>query len=83
MNFKDLFTDHNGKLSHTRLWSNIAYGAATVIVLWYAYKLQLSWDMFLSYLGVVGSATAVSKLFDLRYGITPPAPKPPVPGGVK
>lgn len=64
MALKDLITDANGKtLSHTKIWSNIAYLAGT-------YKFiiaDVNADIWLIYLGIVGSATVASKYLSLRY----------------
>lgn len=62
---KTLFTNDLGKISHNKVWSNIAYAAAT-------YKFitipEPSTDIWWAYLGVVGSAAIASKLIQMKYG---------------
>lgn len=64
MKFTDLVTEpDNVTLSHTKVWANIAYFAGT-------YKFivtDVSSDIWLIYLGVVGSAQVASKYLSLRY----------------
>lgn len=58
-----------GQCSHTKLWSNIAYLAATIVFLrWGVLSEQppSEW-MWLIYLGVVGGHTVLSKLVSLKY----------------
>ena len=57
-----------GQLSHTKLWTNIAYCAATVAFMRMAWAGTLTSDMWLWYLGVVGAHNAISKLISMRYG---------------
>jgi hypothetical protein len=75
MRLSDLFTE-DGKLSHTKCWSNIAYATATVVFMVQAYKGTLNSDVWLIYLAVVGTHTAASKFLGMKYGKnndTPPA----------
>ncbi|MBD3842618.1 MAG: hypothetical protein IE909_12180 [Campylobacterales bacterium] len=64
MKISDIVADANGKtLSHTKIWSNIAYLAGT-------YKFittDVNGDIWLIYLGVVGSAQVASKYLSLKY----------------
>ena len=64
MKLSDLITNIDGSLSHTKIWSNIAYGAGT-------YKFcmtpNISPDIWLIYLGVVGSAQVASKFLSLKF----------------
>lgn len=69
MRLSELFTDANGlHLSHTKLWANIAYASATGAFIYGAWQNQLSADIWLIYLGVVGGAATASKFLSLRYG---------------
>ena len=56
----------DGKISHTRFWSNIAYCTATFIVIKLTYMNQLTENYFLFYLGVVASHATASKLLGIR-----------------
>lgn len=64
MRILDIITEPDGKtLSHSKIWSNIAYLAGT-------YKFvttDTNADIWLIYLGVIGSATAASKYLSLKY----------------
>lgn len=62
MKASDILKDHNhGGLSSTKLWFHVANVVASVVVVFKAYKNELSDDMFLWYLAIVGGATLVSK----------------------
>lgn len=64
----DLVTDHDtGRLSHTRLWSNVAYAAATFLFVYSGVKGTLPSEVWFIYLGCVGGFTAYSKLLSLKY----------------
>lgn len=69
MNWKDLIasSEDTTKASHTKLWSNVAYAAATVVFLFQAFSDKLTTDVWLIYLAVVGAHTAVSKIVSLKY----------------
>lgn len=60
MQIKDLLIE-NDKLSHTKLWSNIAYAVGSAVVIIQAYKGSLSVDIFGVYMAVVGLHTIASK----------------------
>jgi hypothetical protein len=64
MHLMDLIVEPDGvTLSHTKVWSNIAYLAGT-------YKFitaDVNADIWLIYLGVVGSAQVASKYLSLKY----------------
>lgn len=64
MKISDLFTDVDGSLSHTKIWSNIAYACGTYK---FAITPDIAPDVWLIYLGVVGSAQVASKFLSLRY----------------
>ena len=65
MALKDIITNIEGKISQTKIWSNIAYAAGT-------YKFIIlpepSADVWLAYLGIVGGAALASKLISMKYG---------------
>lgn len=66
----DMITDcATGQYSHTKIWTNIAYAAATFAFI----RLVMSdappgLDIWLTYLGVVGAHNAISKLLSMRFG---------------
>jgi len=71
MKILDLITDcATSQLSHTKLWTNIAYGAATLAFI----KATLfaadpaSAEIWLIYLGVVGAHNVSSKILSMKYG---------------
>lgn len=68
MKLSELFTSRgDGELSHTKLWTNIAYGMATWVIYTQANKGVLTVDMMLVYLAVVGAHGTASKWISLRY----------------
>ncbi|MEK7787781.1 MAG: hypothetical protein AAB658_20440 [Chloroflexota bacterium] len=70
MKASDLFKDAGtGQLSHTKLWANVAYIVATAAFLQLAFACDKTpdADIWLIYLGVIGSHCAVSKLVSMRY----------------
>lgn len=70
MKCSSLITDAGtGQLSHTKIWANIAYIVATVAFLRQVFFAPVppDADIWLIYLGVIGSHCAVSKLISLRY----------------
>lgn len=58
--YKNLTTD-NGRFSHTRFWSNIAYTVATIVIIHLSLVDRLTENYFVIYLGVVASHASVSK----------------------
>ena len=58
MKLKDLVTDsaEPDRMSHTKLWANIAYATATVVFAMQSYKGTLDADVWLIYLGVCQTA---------------------------
>lgn len=69
MKLADLIQDAGtGQLSHTKLWANVAYFAATVAFVKQAWMGTADADIWLIYLGVVGTSTTFSKLISMRYG---------------
>lgn len=74
MSIKDLITDFGtNRLSHTKVWSNIANATATAIVIVQAFKGVLLVDIFIVYLVFVGASSLGSKFLSFKYG----AEKPP------
>lgn len=68
---RDLITDcATGQISHTKLWTNIAYFSATLAFL----NATLFSDtppeseIWLVYLGVVGAHNVSSKILSMKYG---------------
>ena len=65
----DLITDPGtGQLSHTKIWTNIAYLVATIAFV----KITFSSDepdltLWLLYLCVIGGHSSLSKLISLKY----------------
>lgn len=70
MNWRDLITDSadRSRVSHTKVWSNVAYAASTFVFVMQALKETLTPEVWLIYLGVVGAHSAASKLLSLRSG---------------
>lgn len=64
----DLVKTPQGKVSHTKFWSNIAYATGTAAIVITTFKGNLTPDLFLIYLSVVGGAAIASKFVSLRYG---------------
>ena len=62
---KQLVLNEAGVLSHSKLWSNIAYLAGTVKFIMIP---EPSADIWMAYLGIVGSAAVASKLIQMKYG---------------
>lgn len=63
MKISDLVQNSSGNISHTKLWTNIAYAAATA-------KFILDDappDIWLIYLGVVGAHGLLSKAVSIKY----------------
>lgn len=68
MKLADLITDAGtGQLSHTKLWANIAYAAATVAFCWVNYQGHADADIWLIYMGVVAGHSAASKAISMKY----------------
>lgn len=76
MDFRDLILTPKGNISHSKLWANIAYAVATVIMLHTAWKGTVTWDLLLAYMGTVGASAAAHKLFALKYSALPPVKEP-------
>ncbi|AOJ10583.1 hypothetical protein [Burkholderia mayonis] len=59
MHIADLITGHDDKLSHAKLWPNIASAVATAMFVYQGVTKQLTFDTWLIYLGCVGGYSAV------------------------
>jgi hypothetical protein len=64
----DMFTDPNGKLSHAKLWTNIAYGTMTLVIWKQGTEDKLSEEMALIYLTVIGGAEMGKKALEIWKG---------------
>ena len=70
MRLANLITDAGtGMVSHTKVWSNIAYAAATGAFVYMSYAGTASADIWLIYLASIGASATVSKLLSLKYGV--------------
>lgn len=59
MTLSDLFTNPaTGRLSHSKLWANVACATATGMFVYQGIAGQLTTDTWLVYLGVVGGYSA-------------------------
>ena len=68
MRLRDLVTDAGGKtFSHTKIWSNIAYAAATAAFIKQAWAGTITAEIWWAYLGCVASAATASKYLSLKY----------------
>lgn len=69
LKFQDLITNYaTGKISHRKLWANVAYLAATIAFLHDVYDGGADALVWLVYLGAVGTSTLASKFLSLKYG---------------
>ncbi|MBI5058943.1 hypothetical protein HZB60_04055 [candidate division KSB1 bacterium] len=69
MPLKDLITDAaTGQLSHAKIWANVAYATATLIVIIMAVNGTLGGEIFLCYLAGVGMSAAASKFASMKLG---------------
>lgn len=59
MNLIDLITGHDGKLSHSKLWPNVAAAVSTGMFVYQGVTRQLTVDVWLVYLACVGGYSAV------------------------
>lgn len=65
---KFLLTDsHTGKLSSSKIWTHIAYGVATYVVIKTANDAN-NWEMLLVYMAVVGSSEIAKKILTMKLG---------------
>jgi ABC-type phosphate/phosphonate transport system permease subunit len=68
MKMKELITGTDGKLSHTKIWSNIANATSTWIVIKMAFLGTLTPDIFMIYLIFVGASRLGSEFIARKYG---------------
>ncbi len=59
MALRDLITGVDGKLSHAKLWPNVASATATGMFIYQGITRQLTFDTWLIYLGCVGGYSAI------------------------
>jgi hypothetical protein len=59
MALRDLITGVDGKLSHAKLWPNVASAVATGMFVYQGVTRQLTIDTWLVYLGCVGGYSAI------------------------
>lgn len=64
----DLFTDPTGKLSHAKIWTNIAYGTMTMVIWKQGTEGNLSEEMALIYLTIIGGAELGKKALEVWKG---------------
>lgn len=68
MRLRDLITDASGTtFSHTKLWANIGYAAATVAFLRMSWDGTASAEVWWAYLACVAGASTASKFLSLKY----------------
>ena len=65
---RDFLTDPQGRLSHTRLWSNVGSLAATVVFVRMGWTGTLTAEIFAFYLAGVCGHAALSKYLTLKHG---------------
>lgn len=63
-----LNTGDNGRISHTKVWSNIAYIISSWVIIQLTLDGGISPEYFLMYLGIVASHSAASKWINNRAG---------------
>lgn len=62
----DIFIDDTtGNLSHTKIWTHIAYATATVVFL---RQPDTPIEIWLVYLGIVGGQNVLNKWITMKYG---------------
>lgn len=59
MALRDLISGNDGKLSHAKLWPNVASAAATAVFTYQGFTHQLTATTWLIYLACVGGYSAV------------------------
>lgn len=70
----ELITDcKTGELSHTKIWTHIAYLAATIafVRITVLTDVPLPAEIWFIYLGVVGGHNVLNKWISMKYGATP------------
>lgn len=64
MNWKELITDPNGTLSHTKIWSNVGMATLTVTFIIGTYTHGITPELIVAYGGIVVFGRATSKYLD-------------------
>jgi hypothetical protein len=59
MALRDLIAGNDGKLSHSKLWPNVASAVSTGMFIYQGITGRLTFDVWLAYLGCVGGYSAV------------------------
>ena len=70
MNWKELITDPNGTLSHTKIWSNIGMAAITITFIVGSYTHGPSTELMLTYGSIVVAGRISSKYLDTKNAVT-------------
>lgn len=77
LNWKDLITTPDGRISHSKVYANIGGLVATWVIIRLTLKDALTWDVFALYLGTVGGFYyVIGKWLDLKHGNKAPEPPP-------
>ena len=66
MNWKELITDPNGTLSHTKIWSNIGMALICVAFVHEVYSKGLTPELLVAFGGVIVFGRATSKYLDTK-----------------
>ena len=66
MKYQELFTDQNGTLSHTKLWSNIGMATLTITFAIGSYMHGPSAELMLTYGSIVVAGRISSKYLDTK-----------------
>lgn len=66
MNLKELITDPNGTLSHTKIWSNIGMATLTGAFIIQSVNHGITPELIVAYGGVVVFGRATSKYLDTK-----------------
>lgn len=61
---QDIITNMEGKVSHSKLWCNIAYLAGTIKFIMIPAPTA---DIWMAYLGIVGGAALASKYISMKF----------------
>ena len=70
MNWKELITDPNGTLSHTKIWSNIGMATRTITFIIGSYTHGPSSELMLTYGSIVVAGRISSKYLDTKNVVT-------------
>ena len=66
MNWKELITDPNGTLSHTKIWSNVGMATITITFIIGSYTHGPSSELMLTYGSIVVAGRISSKYIDSK-----------------